>query len=121
MTSSLKSLRAGASSYPLAETALQSAEGALDNTRQLASQAYEKAGEKMRDLRHGAQELASKGLSTAADTAAVAQKQLGRYADATGRYVSDQPLKSALIAAAVGAVIAGVFIAARRRSRSNWY
>lgn len=110
MTTTTKSLRAGASSQSLADDALYSGETALDNTRQFASQAFEKAGEKMRDLRYGAQDLASKGIDSVTETAAAAQKRLGRY-------VYEQPLKSALMAAAVGALIAGVIIAARRRSR----
>ena len=117
MTTTTKSLRTGASSQSFADDALYSGEIALDNTRQFASHALEKAGEKMRDLRHGAQDLASKGLDSVTETAAAAHKRLGRYADATGRYVYEQPLKSALIAAAVGALVAGVIIAARRRSR----
>jgi len=69
-----------------------------------ASQSIERAGEKVRELRMGM-----------ADSAAAAQQRLGRYADLTTRYVSEQPLKSALIAAGIGALVAGLIIAARRR------
>jgi ElaB/YqjD/DUF883 family membrane-anchored ribosome-binding protein len=117
MTTTSKSLRTGAD-QSLANDAMRSGENVLDSTRQLAGQALDKAGEKMRDLRFGARDLASKSISTVGDTAAAAQQKLGRYADATGRYVSEQPVKSALIAAAVGAIVAGLIIAARRRNRS---
>lgn len=98
MTSTSKSLRAGA-----------------DDTAQGSRQYLEKAGEKMRDLRYGVQDMASKGLSTVGDSAAVARERLGNYAYATRSYVAEQPVKSALIAAAVGAVVAGFVLAARRR------
>ena len=75
----------------------------LDNTRKLASDAMERAGEKMRELRTGM-----------SDSATAAQRQIGQYAQATTRYVGEHPLKSALIAAAVGAAVAGIVIALRR-------
>jgi len=40
---------------------------------------------------------------------------MGEYASAGTRYVSDHPLKSALIAAAVGAAVAGIVLAMRHR------
>ena len=115
-TSSNKSLRTSApASY--ADEAMHGAEGVLESTRQLASQVIGKAGEKIRDMRYGTRDLASKGMSAATDATAAAQKQLSRYADVTGRYVSDQPVKSVLIAVAAGAAIAALVVAARRRNR----
>ena len=86
----------------------------LDNTRKLASDAMERAGERVRDLRSGVNEFATKGISAASESAAAAQRQLGQYAQATTRYVGDHPMKTALIAAAVGAAVAGLVIALRR-------
>ena len=100
-------LRSGASGY--ADEAYDAAGNALENTRQFASQAIEKAGEKVRDLRYGVKDLASKGVTSASDAAAAAQRQLGQYAHATSRYVTEQPVKSALIAAAIGAAVAALF------------
>jgi ElaB/YqjD/DUF883 family membrane-anchored ribosome-binding protein len=40
---------------------------------------------------------------------------MGEYAGASTRYVAEHPLKSALIAAAVGAAVAGIVIAMRHR------
>lgn len=116
--SSNKSLRAGASDY--ADEALGATGHALESTKHLASQAMEKAGEKVRDLRYGATDLARKGASTVSEATAAAQRQLGQYAQATGRYVSDQPLKSALIAAAVGAAVAALVLAIRRNRRDYY-
>ena len=99
-----KSLARSASSY--SDEARGLTNQALESTREFANQAFEKAGEKVRDLRYGARELASKAGSS-----------VGEYAQATTRYVSERPLQSALIAAAVGAAIAGLIIALRRNSR----
>jgi len=113
-TPDTRSLRSTSAAY--ADEALSTAESALDNTRQLASQVLGRATDKVRDLRSGASQLATRGADAASEAAALAQKQFSRYADATGRYVSQQPVKSVLIAVAAGAVIAGLVVAARRRN-----
>ena len=81
----------------------------------------EDAREKMRDMRYGAQELASRGMTAVGETASAAQERLGRYAGATGRYVTEQPIKSALIAAAIGAAVAAIVMVARSRRHSRYY
>jgi ElaB/YqjD/DUF883 family membrane-anchored ribosome-binding protein len=101
-------LRQSASNYD--DEARGIASQALDSTREFANQAFEKAGEKVRDLRYGVKDIASRGVSS-----------VGDYAQATTRYVSDQPVKSALIAAAVGAAVAGLVLAMRRNRRSSYY
>jgi ElaB/YqjD/DUF883 family membrane-anchored ribosome-binding protein len=88
----------------------------LDNTRRMASQAMERASGAAHEWRQSAQELASRGLNKVSDRATAAQRQLGQYATTGTRYVAEHPLKSALIAAAVGAAVAGVVIALRHRS-----
>jgi ElaB/YqjD/DUF883 family membrane-anchored ribosome-binding protein len=77
--------------------------------------------EKVRDLRYGAQDLASKSLSAVGEGASIAQERLGRYAGVTGRYVSEQPVKSALIAAAIGAAVAAIVMVARSRRDRYYY
>jgi ElaB/YqjD/DUF883 family membrane-anchored ribosome-binding protein len=94
---------------------------ALGTTKQLASQAIEKAGETVRDLRYGVKDLASKSATSVGEATAAAQRQLGQYAQATGRYVSEQPVKSALIAAAVGAAVAALVLAWRRNRDHGYY
>lgn len=103
-----KSLRTGASSYE--DEARSATTHALDSTREFANQAFERAGEKVRDLRYGVKDLANKGVTS-----------VGEYAHATTRYVAEQPLKSALIAAAVGAAVAALVLAMRRNSSKRYY
>ena len=103
-----KSLRSGASTY--SDEARTITGQALESTREFANQAFEKAGEKVRDLRYGVKDLANKSASS-----------VGEYAQATTRYVAEQPLKSALIAAAVGAAVAALVLAMRRNSNQRYY
>lgn len=77
--------------------------------------------DRVRDLRSGAQDLASKSLSAVGEGASVAQERLGRYAGVTTRYVSEQPVKSALIAAAIGAAVAAIVMVARSRRDRYYY
>lgn len=112
-----KSFHARASSIPGADEAMSATSQALESTRQFAGEAIEKTGEKFRDLRSGVKDLASKSAATVGEATAVAQKQLGRYARATERYISDEPVKAALIAAALGAAVAALILAMRRSRR----
>jgi ElaB/YqjD/DUF883 family membrane-anchored ribosome-binding protein len=107
MTNS-KSLRAGASAH--ADDARGVAGQALESTREFANQALEKAGEKVRDLRYGVKDLANKSVSS-----------VGEYAQATTRYVAEQPLRSALIAAGVGAAVAALVLVLRRNRQQRYY
>jgi ElaB/YqjD/DUF883 family membrane-anchored ribosome-binding protein len=97
-------MRAEASGY--ADEARGRAAQALDTTREYAGEAMDKASARMRDLRDNVKDIANRGASSMND-----------YAQATSRYISDEPLKSALIAAAVGAAVAGLVLAMRRSSR----
>jgi ElaB/YqjD/DUF883 family membrane-anchored ribosome-binding protein len=101
-----RSLRSNASGY--ADDARGLTNQAIDSTREFANHAFERANEKMRDLRYGVKDLANR-----------LPHSMGDAANATTRYVSEQPLKSALIAAAVGATVAGLILALRRGSSSD--
>lgn len=105
---SSKSLRSSASGYGDDARGLSS--NALDSTREFASQAFDRAASKMRDVRSSMKDLASRGTSS-----------MGDYAQATTRYVAEQPVKSALIAAAIGAAVAGLVIALRRGGSRDYY
>lgn len=118
MFTSHKSLHSGASRYT--DETLGAGAHALENTRHYATQAMEKAGETVRDLRYGASDLARKSAQTVSEATAAAQRQLGHYAQATGRYVSEEPVKSALIAAAIGAAVAALVLALRRNRREYY-
>jgi ElaB/YqjD/DUF883 family membrane-anchored ribosome-binding protein len=76
----------------------------IDNTRRMASDALERASSTMKDLRSGM-----------SDRATAARSSVGEYASASTRYVSEHPMKSALIAAALGAAVAGLYLAMRHR------
>ena len=93
--------------------ALGLTERALGTTKELASHAIER----VRGLGSGMRGFASKGASSMGDVTHSAQRHLGQYANATGRYVTEQPVKSALIAAAVGAAVAALVLAMRRNKR----
>ncbi len=105
---STRSMRSDAAGY--ADEARSRASQALENTRDYASDAYDKASARMRDLRDNMKDMASRGASS-----------VGDYAQATTRYISDEPVKSALIAAAIGAAVAGLVIALRRTRSSTRY
>jgi ElaB/YqjD/DUF883 family membrane-anchored ribosome-binding protein len=60
-------------------------------------------------------DAANRGMSAVSDRASLARGYVGDYARTGTRYVTDNPLKSALIAAAVGAAVAGLVLAMRHR------
>ncbi|UJB64983.1 hypothetical protein YS110_09600 [Acidovorax sp. YS12] len=112
-----------------AEDTLESAEGAVQTTRKLANASLDKAESRMRRLRQEidpgvnnlaqrAQELATRGIQYCAETTDRARRRIGHAADATGRYVAEQPGKSLLLAAVAGAALAtAIGYAARARRR----
>lgn len=87
----------------------------LDKTRRLASEALERASSTMKELRSGMQDAANRGMSSMSDRAAAARGYVNDYARTGTQYVSENPMKAALIAAAVGAAVAGLVIAMRNR------
>jgi len=91
--------------------AMNDMQATLDTTRKLAADALDRASASMKDLRSGM-----------TDRAGAAQRYLGDYARTGSRYVTENPLKSALVAAAVGAAVAGLIIALRHREdRDSWF
>ncbi|RYX90866.1 MAG: hypothetical protein EOO28_27765 [Comamonadaceae bacterium] len=108
-----------------------STERALASTRSYANDALDQAESKVRELRGNvdpmvdmlaskAQQLARQSLDLAAEAKDRAQQSLTRYANVTSRYVSEQPMRSVLIAAAVGATVA-LLVAAARKQEKNRY
>ena len=102
-----RSVQSSANGY--ADDARGLASQAIENTRDFANEAFDKAGARFRDLRSGVKDIASRGASS-----------MGEYAQATTRYVSDEPIKSALIAAAIGAAVAGLVLALRRTNTNRY-
>ncbi len=110
------------------EDALQSTVQATELTRSYAKEALDQAEDKIRELRGNvdpmvdkladtAQKLARQSMDMAAEAKHKAQESLARYTDVTTKYVSEQPLRSVLIAAAVGAAVALLVAAARHNKR----
>ena len=97
----------------LADDARQTANEAVESTRAYAQNAVNAAGEKVRELRRDAEPAVEQ-------LAARAQRRIGQAADVTGRYISDQPVRSVLIAAAAGAAITALIVLASRRSRDDY-
>jgi ElaB/YqjD/DUF883 family membrane-anchored ribosome-binding protein len=94
---------------------------ALDSTRKLANDAMERASARVKDLRSGMTDMASRSMDAVSGRASAARNYVGEYTSASTRYVADNPLKSALIAAAIGAAVAGLVLAARHRRDNEKY
>lgn len=104
---------------------------AVDSTRDFASEALDKAERKVRDLYGSvdpvvdmltskAQKLARHSLDLASEAKYQAEQSLRRATRVTARYVADQPVRSVLIAAAVGAVAALLISSSRRRNQNRY-
>jgi ElaB/YqjD/DUF883 family membrane-anchored ribosome-binding protein len=100
-----------------AEHARQVAAQAIDEGRAFASQTAGKVSDSMRDLRDSAGHVADQGLDSLNDALTAAQRQLQQYVKSARRHASNEPLKTALIAAALGAVAATVVLAIARGRR----
>jgi ElaB/YqjD/DUF883 family membrane-anchored ribosome-binding protein len=90
-------------------------ENTLATTRRLASEALDRASSTVKEMRSNVQDAASRGMDAMSGRASAAQRYMSEYARTGTRYVADNPLKSALIAAAVGAAVAGLVLALRHR------
>lgn len=115
----------------LADDVRQTAQEAAETTRAYAQNAVNAAGEKVRELRRDAepgveqlaarvQQAVQRGLDAASTTSARAHRRIEQAADVTGRYISDQPVRSVLLAAAAGAAITALIVLASRRSRDDY-
>jgi ElaB/YqjD/DUF883 family membrane-anchored ribosome-binding protein len=115
------------SAHKLTDDVLQSAQDAVQSTRNAANSTLERAEDGVRalrsrtdpaidDLAARAQELATRSIDYCAETSARARRQMHQAAEATNKYVAEQPGKSLVIAAASGAALATLmFWMSRRR------
>ena len=110
------------------DEALQSAAHLGDRAQSYAHEALDQAEEKYRELRgtvdpmvdklaSNAEKLARQSMDLATEAKRKAQESLSRYADVTTRYVAEQPVRSVLIAAAVGAAVALLVSSVRSHKR----
>lgn len=99
---------------------------AVDSTREFANNAFNQVDSKVREFNNNidptvnmlaskAQKLAQQSYDMASEAKERAQQSLRRATTATTHYVSEQPLKSVLIAAAVGAGVALLISATKNR------
>lgn len=112
----------------LVNNAAESAKEGVNATRKVASEAVDKAQEGLEsaqkqinpmidDLAARAQDLANRSIHFCADTSERARQQLQCAAEATNRYVHEQPTKSLMLAAAAGAAVATAFLLGSRSRR----
>lgn len=110
---------------------INSADKAIESTREHANQALDRAESKVRELRGSvdpmvemlaskAQKMARQSLDVASEAKERAEKSLKHAADVTTRYVSEQPMRSVLIAAAVGAAVALLVSTSRQRNHNRY-
>ncbi|MDO9277328.1 MAG: hypothetical protein Q7U05_02025 [Polaromonas sp.] len=110
------------------DDALQATVQATELTRSYAKEALDQAEGKIRELRGSvdpmvdkladtAQKLARQSMDMATEAKHKAQESLARYSDVTTKYVTEQPMRSVLIAAAVGAAVALLVTAVRNNKR----
>ena len=110
---------------------MSSAAKALETTREHANNALDKAEGKVRELRGSvdpmvemlaskAQKMARQSLDLASEAKERAEKSLRQAADATTRYVSEQPMRSMLVAVTVGAAVALLISSSRQRNRNRY-
>jgi ElaB/YqjD/DUF883 family membrane-anchored ribosome-binding protein len=89
------------------EAMMQSAEQAVDSTAAKAGEALHNRIDPMVDMMAvTAQKLAKQSMNMATDAKEYAQHAMHRATKVSTQYVSEQPVRSVLIAAAVGAAVA---------------
>lgn len=110
---------------------MNSAGKALESTREHANDALDRAENKVRELRGSvdpmvemltskAQKMARQSLDMASEARERAEKSLKYAADATTRYVSEQPMRSVLVAITVGAALVLLISSTRQRNRNRY-
>ena len=98
------------------EALLQSTEQALESTTENANDIVHNRIDLMIDMMAGtAQKLAKQSMSMATDAKEYAQHAMNRASKSSTQYVSEQPVRSVLMAAAVGAAVALAISSLRSR------
>lgn len=93
----------------------RTASEAIDSTGRHLRSADEQVNPLIDNLADRAQDLAERSINFWADSSHRARRQIHTATDATTKYVSEQPGKSVLIAAATGAALAAAFFLGRSR------
>jgi ElaB/YqjD/DUF883 family membrane-anchored ribosome-binding protein len=99
------------------EALLQSAEQALESTTEHANATLHNRIDPLVDMMTATtQKLAKQSLSMATDAKEYAQHAMNRASKASTQYVAEQPIRSVLMAAAVGAAVALAISSLRSRN-----
>jgi ElaB/YqjD/DUF883 family membrane-anchored ribosome-binding protein len=99
------------------EAMLHSAEQAVESNSELASDAIHSRVDPMVDMMAvTAQKLAKQSMSMANDAKEYAQHAMNRASKVSTQYVAEQPVRSVLMAAAVGAAVALAITSLRSRN-----
>ena len=128
MTIQTTTQKAADTAHNVAEGMFDKASEALQSTRKMTNESLDKAESRVQrlqedvdpmidDLAAKAQDLATRGISYCAQTGERARRQFNQAAEATNRYVTEQPGKSLLIAAAAGAAFAAALMWTRHRNQ----
>lgn len=88
--------------------AAEDAQASTEELRSAAADAYQRAKSKLEDLAH-------RGADKAAAVGSAAKERYTEASDKTVAYIRDEPVKSVLIAAAAGALIATIVTALNSR------
>lgn len=104
------------------EAMMQSAEKAVDSTAAKAGEALHNSIDPMVDMMAvTAQKLAKQSMNMASDAKEYAQHAMNRASKVSTQYVSEQPVRSVLIAAAVGAAVAVLITSMRSHNDVRRY
>ena len=114
--------------HDMTDEAVKGAHDAVKSTRDTANKVIDKAEDKVKewssgidpaisDLAAKAQELAEKGINYCATTGTRLREQMDDATQATTRYVTEQPGKSLMIAAATGSLLTMIAMMLSRSSR----
>ena len=97
--------------------ALAATTQALDSGKQFATEAAGRIGETARGVRESAADFTRTSAESLGQAAGAARHKLGDYASAARRYVGEEPVKAALIGAAVGVAAAMLVMMVTGRMR----
>lgn len=86
----------------------RNAQQGMDRVADSFNDARHQTSDTLRQLAHSTEELAHRGMDVMRDSAGQLRDKSLHVKDATTHYIQDEPVKSMLIAAAVGATLMGL-------------
>lgn len=101
----------------MTDTAVEAADSAIRSSQRVATQAIERVADRVDGMREQTQKLAQRGIDAVRDGSQQVRQRALQTADTTKAYVKDEPMKSILIAAAIGAGLMALISLLGRSSR----